>query len=82
MNVVLVVLCIAASGAVRYDIQAAGAEYESTVRTPSSTLAVRGTRTFVEDRVPFAPFAVSYTGVVEYTTAQKTARFGGRRLHG
>src|SRR5215208_7730612 len=40
-------------GAVRYDIQAAGAEYESTVRTPSSTLAVRGTRTFVEDRVPF-----------------------------
>jgi FecR protein len=67
-------------GAVRYDIQAAGAVYESTVRTPSSTLAVRGTRTFVEDRVPFAPFAVSYTGVVEYTTAQKTARFGGRRV--
>jgi hypothetical protein len=46
--------------------------------TPSSTLAIRGTRVSVFDQPPFAPSAVSLTGRAEYRTAKRQVAFGGK----
>src|SRR5258707_2269913 len=54
-------------GRTRYEVQAAGIEHESTVRTPNSTLAVRGTGVNVTDARPFPPMAFRYDGLVEWT---------------
>jgi hypothetical protein len=54
-------------GRTRYEVQAAGIEHESTVRTPNSTLAVRGTGVNVTDERPFPPVAFRYDGLVEWT---------------
>jgi hypothetical protein len=65
-------------GRTRYDIEQAGLEHESTLVTPSSTLAVRGTVVSVFDQPPFAPSAVSLTGRAVYTAAKRQIAFGGK----
>jgi hypothetical protein len=64
-------------GRTQYDIEAAGIEHESTIRSPSSTLAVRGTNVVLTDQPPFAPEATSYTGTALYTEAQRETKLGG-----
>ena len=49
-------------GAASYQIEPASAKYECTVRTPGSTLELRGTSVRVTDRPGFAPTAESFTG--------------------
>jgi hypothetical protein len=65
-------------GAASYGIEKAGAEHESTIRTPSSTLAVRGTVVRVTDQAPFPPTAESFTGQAAYRALQRETRLGGR----
>jgi hypothetical protein len=65
-------------GRTQYDIEAAGIEHESTIRSPSSTLAVRGTNVVLTDQPPFAPDATSYTGTALYTEAQRETKLGGQ----
>jgi len=64
-------------GRTRYDIEAAGREHESTISSPSSTLAVRGTKVSLYDQRPFPSQAVSLTGRAEFRDARKRIRFGG-----
>jgi hypothetical protein len=64
-------------GRTRYDIEAAGREHESTISSPSSTLAVRGTKVSLYDQRPFRSQAVSLTGRAEFRDARKRIRFGG-----
>jgi hypothetical protein len=59
-------------GRTRYEVQAAGIEHESTVRTPNSTLAVRGTGVLISDERPFAAEVSHFEGLAEWTS-------GGRR---
>jgi hypothetical protein len=66
-------------GRTRYDIEAAGAEHESTIRSPSSTLAVRGTSISLYDQPPFTPVAESLHGRVAFRNAQRELRFGGAK---
>lgn len=65
-------------GRTRYDIEEAGIEHQSTLSTPGSTLAIRGTMVSVYDQPPFAPSAVSLTGRAEYRTAKRQIAFGGK----
>jgi hypothetical protein len=65
-------------GRTRYDIEAAGREHESTITTPSSTLAVRGTKVSVYDQRPFPAEAVSLTGRAEFRDFKKRISFGGK----
>jgi hypothetical protein len=60
-----------------YAIEAAGAQHESTIRSPSSTLAVRGTRVSLYDQPPFVPEARSFTGRATYQNAKRQLRLGG-----
>ena len=53
-----------------------GAEHETTIRTPGSTLSVRGTVVRVTDRAGFAPTAESFTGRAIYKTARGTTAVG------
>src|SRR6185437_4977452 len=63
-------------GRTRYDIEAAGHEHESTISSPSSTLAVRGTKVSLYDQRPFPAEAVSLTGRAEYRDYKKHTFFG------
>jgi hypothetical protein len=65
-------------GRTRYDIEAPGREHESTITSPSSTLAVRGTKVSVFDQRPFPAEAVSLTGRAEFRDFKKRTFFGGR----
>jgi len=65
-------------GRTRYDIEAAGLEHESSIASPSSTLAVRGTEFSSYDQRPFAAEGVSLTGRVEFRDAKKRVSFGSR----
>lgn len=66
-------------GRVRYDIEAAGEEYDSTIRSPGATLAVRGTKVSLTNSAPFAPVATSLTGKARFRDrAGQTRDFGGR----
>ena len=65
-------------GRTRYDIEEAGIEHQSQLVSPSSTLAIRGTKVSVYDQPPFAPSAVSLTGRAVYTTAKRQVAFGGK----
>lgn len=66
-------------GATQFNIEAAGREYDAQIRTPSSTMAIRGTNTRITDRAPFAPTVESYEGQIAYRSAQRQARLGGAR---
>jgi hypothetical protein len=65
-------------GRTRYDIEQAGIEHESTIRSPNGTLALRGTRVSLYDQPPFTPQAVSLTGRAVYATAKRQIAFGGK----
>ena len=66
-------------GRTRYDISAGGLEHESTIRSPNSTLAVRGTMVSLTDTRPFPPEAVSLTGTAQFQAFKKqTMAFGGK----
>src|SRR5688500_16127413 len=64
-------------GRTRYDIEAGGGEHESTIASPRSTLAVRGTKVSVYDQRPYRAQAVSLTGRAEFRDFKKRVRFGG-----
>ena len=66
-------------GRTRYDIEAAGREHESTIVSPSSTLAVRGTRFSAYDQRPFPAQGVSLAGRVEFRDRKKRVNFGSVR---
>jgi hypothetical protein len=65
-------------GRTRYDIEEAGLEHQSELVSPSSTLAIRGTKVSIYDQPPFAPSAVSLTGRAVYRTAKRQIAFGGK----
>jgi hypothetical protein len=65
-------------GRTRYDIEEGGLEHRTSMVTPSSTLAIRGTKVSVFDQPPFAPSAVSLTGRAEYRTARRQVAFGNK----
>ncbi|HET6252199.1 MAG TPA: hypothetical protein VFE47_31220 [Tepidisphaeraceae bacterium] len=64
-------------GRTHYDIEAAGAEHQSTIRSPTSTLAVRGTFVSLYDQPPFTPEAESIHGQAAFRNAHRELRFGG-----
>jgi hypothetical protein len=66
-------------GRTRYDISAGGLEHESTIRSPNSTLAVRGTKVSLTDTRPFPPEAVSLIGRAEFQSFKReVVAFGGK----
>lgn len=65
-------------GAASYGIEAAGREYDAVIRTPGSTMAIRGTVVRVYDRAGFSPQAESYTGRALFRTARGATFIGGR----
>ena len=67
-------------GRTRYDIQAADLQHQSTIHSPGSTLAIRGTDVTYEDQVPWVPSAISRHGRAEFRDFnQKVFAFGGTR---
>jgi len=65
-------------GRTRYDIEEAGIEHQSELVSPSSTLAIRGTKVSITDTPPFAPSAVSLTGRAVYRSAKQEGRLRGK----
>lgn len=65
-------------GAASYGIEAAGREYDAVIRTPGSTMAIRGTVVRIYDRAGFSPQAESYTGRALFRTARGATFIGGR----
>ncbi len=63
-------------GRVRLDVETAGVEHRSVIRSPTSTLAVRGTKVSLYDQRPYVPEAVSLTGTAEYRDGKKQILFG------
>jgi hypothetical protein len=60
-------------------IEAAGVEYDSTIRSPNAALAVRGTQVSLYDQPPFAPEAVSLTGRAVFRNVRRQLiAFGGQ----
>jgi hypothetical protein len=60
-------------------IEEAGVEYDSTIRSPNAALAVRGTQVSLYDQPPFAPEAISLTGrAVFRNTRRQLVAFGGQ----
>ncbi len=65
-------------GAASYGIEAAGREYDATIRTPGSTMAIRGTVVRVYDRAGFSPQAESFVGRALFRTARGSTFIGGK----
>src|SRR4051812_32649686 len=66
-------------GRVRYDVEAAGLAHDSTIHSPGSALAVRGTRVSLYDQPPFAPQATSLTGRATFRNLRREmVAFGGK----
>src|SRR5438270_1539956 len=63
-------------GRTKYSVEAAGLEHESTIASPSGTLAVRGTVISLYDQPPYAPAATSYTGTAMFRDAHRQASIG------
>jgi hypothetical protein len=60
-------------------IEEAGVEYDSTIRSPNAALAVRGTLVSLYDQAPFPPEAVSLTGRAMFrNTRRQLVAFGGQ----
>ncbi len=64
-------------GRVHYDIDAQGVQHDAKVHSPSSVLAIRGTRVILYDQPPFTPQAVSLTGRAFFRDVHKEIAFGG-----
>ncbi len=67
-------------GRARYDIEKAGVEHASTIRSPGSTLAIRGTDVTYEDQAPWVPSATSIEGRAEFRDFRRQSlAFGGTK---
>jgi hypothetical protein len=66
-------------GRTRYDIEAAGLDHQSTIHSPSATLAIRGTKVSLEDSLPFPAIARSLTGTGEFSKGKHKQKFGGKQ---
>jgi hypothetical protein len=67
-------------GRTEYHIQAVDLEHESTIRSPGSTLAIRGTDVVYEDQAPWTPNAVSLTGQARFRNDRREMlAFGGQK---
>jgi hypothetical protein len=65
-------------GRARYDIEKVGVEHASTIRSPGSTLAIRGTDVTYEDQAPWVPNASSIEGRAEFRDFKRQyLAFGG-----
>jgi hypothetical protein len=65
-------------GRLNYSVEAPETQHQTRVRTPGTTLAVRGTQVSVSDEPPFAPSAMSFTGRAEFRDAKKQVAFGSK----
>ncbi|HVT88929.1 MAG TPA: FecR domain-containing protein [Tepidisphaeraceae bacterium] len=65
-------------GRTRFDIEAAGREHDASISSPSSTLAIRGTKVSLYDQRPFRAEAVSLTGRASFRDGKKQIAFGNR----
>jgi hypothetical protein len=65
-------------GRTRYDIESTARDHDAKVRSPSSVLAVRGTKFISEDEPPFAATAVSLDGRVMFRDAHKLVSVGNK----
>jgi len=66
-------------GRVRYDIEAAGEEHDSTIHSPGGTLAIRGTEVSLFDCPGFPAVATSLTGKAKYRdTHGHSSSVGGK----
>lgn len=65
-------------GRTRYDIESAAREHDAKVRSPSSVLAVRGTKFIAQDEAPFPARAVSLSGRVMFRDAHKLVAVGSK----
>jgi hypothetical protein len=65
-------------GRTRYDIEEAGVDHESRITSPSSTLAIRGTKVSLYDQRPFRAEAVSLTGRADFKDVRKQVAFGNK----
>lgn len=65
-------------GRTRYDIESAGQEHEASISSPSSTLAIRGTKVSLYDQRPFPTEAVSLTGRAMFQDAKKKVFLGNK----
>jgi hypothetical protein len=67
-------------GRTRYDIKDTDLQHESTIRSPGSTLAIRGTDVVYEDQAPWVPQAVSREGRAEFRNYRRqSVAFGGAK---
>jgi hypothetical protein len=67
-------------GRAQYTIQKADLEHASTIRSPGSTLALRGTDIVYEDQAPWVPTAVSREGRAEFRNFRREfIAFGGNQ---
>jgi len=65
-------------GRTRYDIEAAGRQHDAKVRSPSSVLAIRGTKVMLFDQPPFVPEAQSLTGRAFFRDVRKQVAVGSK----
>jgi hypothetical protein len=65
-------------GRTRYDIESAAREHDAKVRSPSSVLAVRGTKFIAQDEAPFPARAISLSGRVMFRDAHKLVAVGSK----
>jgi len=65
-------------GRTRYDIESAGQEHEASISSPSSTLAIRGTKVSLYDQRPWTAQAVSLTGRASFQDSKKKVFFGNK----
>ena len=65
-------------GRTQYGIEAAGIEHESTITSPGSTLAVRGTVVALYNQPPYTPTATSYTGRANFRSGRLNTNIGAK----
>lgn len=65
-------------GRTRYDIEEAGLQHDAVLRSPSATLAVRGTKVSLFEQRPFKPEAVSLTGRADFKDERKQVPLGAK----
>ena len=65
-------------GRVSKDVDSPVRPHDDTIVTPSSTLAVRGTRVSLYDQPPYEPEAVSLTGAALFGIGKQVTAFGAK----
>ena len=63
-------------GRTDYAIESAGKEHDATIRTPNSTLAVRGTAFTAYDQPPFEPSVTTARGIVDFRADRRKMSVG------